>query len=44
MNDIFEKKEMNINEERIQSILKLRKQKLYQKIFRARLRKFDYSN
>ena len=44
MNDIFEKKEMNINEERIQSILKLRKKKLYQKIIRARLRKFDYSN
>ena len=44
MNDIFEKKEMNINEERIQSILKLRKKNLYQKIFRARLRKFDYSN
>ena len=48
MNDIKEKNKninnININEERIQNLLKLRKKNLYQKIFRIRLRKFDYSN
>ena len=45
MNDLYAKnKDLNINEERIQNILKLRKKNLNQKIFRARLRKFNYSN
>ena len=45
MNDIYAKnKDLNINEERIQNILKLRKKNLNQKLFRARLRKFNYSN
>ena len=45
MNDIYAKnKDLNINEERIQNLLKLRKKNLNQKIFRARLRKFNYSN
>ena len=45
MNNIYGKdKELNINEERIQNLLKFRKKNLNQKLFRARLRKFDYSN
>lgn len=44
MNPLEKNKDININEERIQNLLKLRKKSLYKKIFRARLRKFDYSN
>ena len=45
MNDLLDKnKELNINEERIQNLLKLRKRNLEQKIFKIRLRKFDYNN
>ena len=45
MNDLLDKnKELDINEERIQNLLKLRKRNLEQKIFKIRLRKFDYNN
>ena len=45
MNDILDKnKEININEERIQNLLKLRKRNLNHKIFKIRLRKFNYNN
>ena len=45
MTDIFDKnKDININEERIQNLLILRKKYLNQKLFRARLRKFDFYN
>jgi hypothetical protein len=43
-NNMDKNNEIDINEERIQNLLKLRKKNLYKKLFRARLRKFDYSN
>ena len=38
--DLKKDKEINVNEERIQNIIKLRKRNLYQKIFIARQRKY----
>ena len=42
--NIKKDKDINVNEERIQNLIKLRKRNLYQKIFIARQRRFPFPN